>query len=135
MGVLAKRILLVCVLGISVAACRQPQPINNVNNHAIPGMAQQKLTEEKIGELIVRAAVATDWSIEPIGVGRYRITTRWREFSAVSEIAYTRQSYSIQLDHSRNLKEKNGMIHPRYNQKIQTLTVEIDRQLTLAALN
>ena len=131
----AKRIALVFVFGLLVASCRQPQPINNVGSHAVPIIAQQRLNEEKIGELIVRAAVTNNWSVEPIGTGRYRITTRWREFSAVAEVAYTRQSYSIQLDSSQNLREKSGMIHPRYNEKVNALTIEIDRQLTLAAVS
>ena len=134
-GISAKRIVLICVLGLFVASCRQPQPINNIGSHQVPHIAQQRLSDARIGELIVRAAVTNDWSVEPIGTGRYRITTRWREFSAVAELAYTRQSYSIQLESSQNLKEKNGMIHPRYNQKVHALTIEIDRQLTIAAVN
>ncbi|MBI3503622.1 MAG: hypothetical protein HY059_02175 [Proteobacteria bacterium] len=134
-GISAKRTALICALGLIVASCRQSQPINNVSNHVVPGFAQQRLSEEKVGELIARAAVTTNWSVESAGTGRYRVTTRWREFSAIAEVAYTRQSYSIQLDSSQNLKEKNGMIHPRYNEKVRALTFEIDRQLNLAAFN
>src|SRR4249919_2067545 len=92
-----KHLVAICAIGLAVSACQRTESIYNVENRTAAVPTSTSPSSEIIGDAIVRAAAATGWSLEAIEPGQYRGTTRWRAHSAVINITYTDQSYSIVL--------------------------------------
>jgi hypothetical protein len=127
-----KHLVAICAIGLAVSACQRTEPIYNVENRPAAVPTSTSPSFEIIGDAIVRAAAATGWTLEAIGPDRYRGTIGWHTHTAVVNITYTDQSYSIVLDQSQNLLEGDGQIHRNYNRRVAQLEAEIDRQLSPA---
>lgn len=123
--------MLVCVL-FMMAGCARTQPVYNVKEH-IGSSVSQKISSSQIGKIIVAAARAQKWDIRADGVNKYRASIAWRDHSAVAEISYTASNYEINLLSSKNLLGGNGMIHKKYNQRVQKLKRAIDRKISEAS--
>lgn len=128
-----KHLVAICAIGLAVSACQRTEPIYNVENRTAAVPTSTSPSSKIIDDAIARAAAATGWTLEAIGPGQYRGTIGWRTHTAVVNITYTDQSYSIVLEQSQNLLEGDGQIHRNYNRRVEQLEAEIDRQLSLAA--
>ena len=53
-----------------------------------------------------------------------------RSHEVLIEITYDAKEYSIKYLNSKNLNDKNGLIHPKYNSWTQDLRMDIHRKLT-----
>lgn len=122
------RILAVIIAASGVVACNRQQPVVTVEDVRIPKPAE-KLKLDQIKDNIIQAALDRGWLVNEVGPGELRVTLKWKDHVAISSILYSRETYSIKLVSSKNLKEQNGMIHRKYNQEIQALEAEIDKRL------
>lgn len=121
-----KALLLVALVGLP--ACNRNQPVYNVQDNKIPKPAVT-MSLDKIKENITLAAIDRGWRVEDVNPGELRITLRWKGRSAVSNVYYNKETYSIKLDSSQNLKERDGTISKKYNAEVQLLETEIDKRL------
>jgi hypothetical protein len=78
---------------------------------------------------IVRAGSALGWIMKDDGPGRITGTLMLRTHTAVVDIPYSANDYSILYKSSVDLKEANGQIHKNYNGWITNLTRGINAQL------
>jgi hypothetical protein len=124
---------IVLVMALAVVACNRVEPVYNVEEDAIPDDAQPKLSSEQVGNIITKVAVAKGWTVHKVKPGELRCTIKWHDHSAVAIITYSKMNYSIELDSSQNLKEADGMIHRKYNERVQELQNEIDLKLSQTA--
>ncbi len=120
------------VMVASLSACHHVDPIYNVTADPIPGNVQSKLSLTQVEMIITDAATAKNWQVKKIKSGELRGTIKWRDFSAVSTILYSKENYSINLVSSQNLDEKDGKIHHKYNEYVKQLQTEIDTRLAQA---
>lgn len=120
-----KVVLLTCAF-FMMAGCARTQPVYNVNE---PIGTYQKISSSQINKIIVAAAKELGWSIKADGPNKYKASVSWRNHSAVAEISYTTSNYKITLLSSQNLLEGNGMIHKKYNERVQALKNKIDSKI------
>lgn len=127
----------IIIAGISIGllgACSRLQPVYNVQE-PLQTASSKSIASEKVGKIISHAAVQQGWKIKSTGVGKYKASIAWREHSAVADIEYSSNSYSINLASSENLLEGKGQIHRKYNQYVRSLKIQIDHDLAAAGIN
>lgn len=105
-------------------------PIMNVDNTPITTVTGKQLTGEQVRAAIVRAGSSLGWQMKEDGPGKLVGTLNLRTHTAVVDIPYSPNSYSIKYRSSVNLGEANGQIHRNYNGWVQNLTQRINAQLT-----
>jgi hypothetical protein len=105
-------------------------PIQNVNNAAVTNAAGKALSADQVREAIVRAGAALGWQMKDDGPGKIMGTLQLRKHTAVVDVPYSSNSYSVNYKSSVNLDEKDGKIHKNYNGWIQNLTRGINAQLS-----
>lgn len=115
----------------AVAGCAGHAPIMNVDA-ATTNQTGKSLTHDEVRAAIVRASASLGWQIKVEGPNLLVATITLRAHSAVVEIPYSANSYSIKYRSSVNLDEKGGTIHKNYNGWIQNLTKGINTQLSLS---
>lgn len=129
-----RKLLAIGAIGILLAACHQ-EMVYEVKDRPIPLVAQKALNDAQLEKVIIQAAMAKNWQVDVIRPGQLRATLRIRDkHTAVSDIMFTAQSYSIFLNSSDNLKQDDsGRIHQTYNRAVHALEDEIDRSLYRAS--
>ncbi len=118
-------------LFLVLAGCNHTQPIYNVEQEAVPVSARQKVSTEQVGAIIVKVASNEGWIVEKTKPGLLHCKLNWREHTAVVDIVYSDKDYSIHHVSSENLKDQDGKIHRKYNERIHQLQDEIDRALSI----
>ena len=78
---------------------------------------------------IQRAGKSLGWYINPEGPGHLVGRLPLRTHLAVVDIEHDAKSYSIKYRESANLNAGHGMIHPNYNEWVQSLDRAIRSQL------
>ena len=120
----------IIVLGISFAvalgACASI-PILNVNDAQIA--TGKSLQVNQVRQAIVTAGSALGWKIVDSKPGLLEGTLRLRDHTAVVEIPFTTDKYSILFKSGVNLNEKDGQIHKNYNGWVQNLEKSINAAL------
>jgi hypothetical protein len=120
----------IIAITVMLTACHRVEPIYDIANSPISVSVDHKYTQEKVGEIITQAALSKGWLVEKVKPGVLRATIKWKEFSAVSSIHYSKTDYSIQLVSSDNLDQKDGKIHHKYNEYVKALQNDIDKNLS-----
>ena len=121
--------LAVLAVVLAVAGCNAV-PILNVKDAAVSGSSGKAMSNAEVRSSILRAGAALGWQMKDEGPNMLVGTLLLRDHSAVVEIPYSSNAYSIQYRSSTNLKESGGNIHKNYNGWIQNLTRGINAQLT-----
>jgi hypothetical protein len=121
-----KIVALALVAGL--AACTAA-PIYNVENATVVSGAGKPYSATEVRAAIVRASTKLGWQMRDEGPNKLVGSIQLRGHSAVVNIPYNSQSYSILYRSSTDLGEKDGKIHKNYNGWIQNLTREINSQL------
>jgi type II secretory pathway component PulK len=121
--------LVVSLALFTVIGCTST-PIHNVNNAAVTHAAGKALSADQVRQAIVRAGAALGWQIKDDGPGKLTGMLQLRKHTAVVDVPYSSNSYSINYKSSVNLDEKDGKIHKNYNGWIQNLTQGINAQLS-----
>jgi len=100
------------------------RPIYNVESRSFVDSG----TLEARRNQIMRAGAGLGWEMEPVRPGLIRATLRLRSHVAVTEIAYTADTFSIRYVDSTNLQYDGTDIHRNYNSWIQNLERAIIQQ-------
>ena len=114
---------------LTIAGCGAV-PIMNVKDAAITSASGKPMSNAEVRSSILRAGTALGWQMKDEGSNMLVGTLLLRDHSAVVEIPYSSNTYSIKYRSSTNLKESGGNIHKNYNGWIQNLTRGINAQLT-----
>jgi hypothetical protein len=130
-----QKLSILFVIAMTCAACTRVEPVYNVEDAPVPVSTQQKLSSEQVGKIIAKAALEKGWTATEVKPGLLHCTLQWHGHIAIVDITYSRKDYSIELDSSQNLKESDGMIHRKYNERVQELQNEIDKKLSQIAYN
>ncbi len=135
MGQVWRKFGIILVMVAAFASCARVEPVYNVEEDVVPAGTHQKYSSEQIGKMIAKTAIEKGWAVNEVKPGQLHCTLKWREHSATADITYSNKEYSIELDSSQNLKESDGMIHRKYNQRVRDLQNAIDKKLSQAAYN
>ena len=112
------------LLGLTAGLSACTRPIYNVASRNFVDTAP--LTARR--NQIMRAGAGLGWDMEPVSPGLIRATLHLRTHVAVTEIAYTADSFSIRYVDSTNLQYDGTSIHKNYNGWIQNLERAITQQ-------
>lgn len=119
---------LTCAALLSVSACSMmSEPIYNAKT-----VMPQTYSAQTMEKAITEACIDRGWVVTETAPGLVRAQLNLRTHEAVVDIAYTDQQYSFQYVSSKNLNEKNGEIHNKYNHWINNLDYDIRRNLMRA---
>ena len=117
-------ILLLPVILLS-ASCRKA-PMLNLFNQGSP----QKVTMAQMETAILEAGKSLNWRMAKMQPGLIEGTLLVRSHTAVVNISYSEDKYSIVYKSSINLKaDGTGKIHKNYNAWIRALDQEIRNRL------
>ena len=111
-----------------IAACATP--VLNVTDVPVQTNSGQKASLDDVGKAITRAGVALGWQMKTVKPGNIMGTLNLRSHTAVVDVTYNTQSYSINYKDSVNLKYDGKNIHPNYNGWIQNLDRGIRAQIS-----
>ena len=120
-------IALLCSI-VFTAGCRKRAPVLNLNNNTVASVSENK-SIEKVEKAISAGAASLGWKTEKTSPGLITATLFIRTHTAVVEIPYTLNSFSIIYKSSINLKYRDGKIHPNYNRWVQNLSNAISAEL------
>jgi hypothetical protein len=127
-----KKLLAIVLLAGLVAAC-VTKPVYQVSNRPMPYGAEN-LTIDQVQRAIVAGVQNRGWLVEPLALGRIRATQQQEKLSAVVEIVFDKQRFSIVPVSSSGFREGDGTaIHPRYNLWIRNLERDINSAVNTAA--
>jgi hypothetical protein len=114
------------VAGCSVAANKQP--IYQINNENITVISEE-LPIARVEQAIVKAGVVTGWRISKLSQGLMLGTMTQKSATAMIEISYNTQSYSIRYRDSANMGYDGAVINPIYNTWVEQLNSAIQTNL------
>ena len=118
-------ILSLVLIGL-LSACNTSRPLTNVEGHKIQGLLDEGETLEDVKINIIRAGKLLGWEMEEVKTGMIQGTLRLRAHTAVVNIPYNLQSYSILYVTSINLDYDGKKIHRSYARWVNNLKVKID---------
>jgi len=113
----------------ATAQAARVQPIENIENASIPS----GLDMASVRNAIIEGCGARNWVAKEIEDGELQCTVQVRSHTAVVDINYNTENYSITYAHSVNLKYKDGKIHRNYNSWVQNLNGDIQNALLRAS--
>ncbi len=116
-------------LVVALAGCNSV-PIQNVDQAPAISASGKPLSRDQVRGAIVRAGAALGWQMKDESPNMLVGTIALRNHSAVVEIPYSANNYSVKYRSSANLDEKDGNIHKNYNGWIQNLQRGINAQLS-----
>jgi hypothetical protein len=116
-------------LVVALAGCNSA-PIQNVSQAPAISASGKPLSRDQVRGAIVRAGAALGWQMKDEGPNMLVGSIALRNHSAVIEIPYSANNYSVKYRSSANLDEKDGNIHKNYNGWIQNLQRGINAQLS-----
>lgn len=106
------------------------EPLVNIGSAPIPG----GLDATKIEKGIILGGMQRGWTMTKVADGHLQATLLIRRHTAVADVMWNGNAYSITYKDSVNLDYKDGRIHRNYNKWIRNLDQDIQRallQLTL----
>lgn len=121
-------LLSITMVGFDVKAA----PIYNVTDHPIAA-SSHKLSQSKIANVIIGAGLKRGWKMQKTSNSTILARLDLRSHVAVVDIQFSRRSYNITYNSSKNLRYNNGNIHRNYNNWIKNLEKDIAVALHEAA--
>jgi hypothetical protein len=121
--------LAVLALAVALAGCNS-MPILNVSDAPAINASGKPLSRDQVRGAIVRAGASLGWQMKDESPNMLVGSIMLRTHTAVVEIPYSANNYSVKYRSSTNLNEANGNIHKNYNGWIQNLTRGINAQLS-----
>jgi hypothetical protein len=116
-------------LAFALAGCTTA-PILNVSEAPANSASGKPLSRDQVRTAIVRAGASLGWQMKDESPNMLVGSIMLRNHTAVVEIPYSANNYSVKYRSSTNLNEANGNIHKNYNGWIQNLTRGINAQLS-----
>ncbi len=112
----------------TAAQAARVEPIQNIDNAAVPA----GLDMTAVRNAIIDGCSVRSWVAKEIEDGTLQCTVQVRSHTAVVDISYSTDDYSITYAHSVNLKYEDGKIHRNYNSWVQNLNGDIQNALLKA---
>ena len=124
------KVIVSSALVLLLSACTLP-PIRNVEDAPV-NTSNSNYDLSDVTKAIQRAGVGLGWQMKEQTPGHIVGTLHVRSHTAVVDITYTLDDYSINYKSSTNLKydPTNNTIHRNYNSWVQNLTNAINVQLS-----
>jgi hypothetical protein len=123
----------VAFLPISAAHAARTAPMVTLENVAATSVDGKPLTAEQVKKAIISGAASKQWIASVEGPNTIRATHTRGRHSAVVDIVYTANSYSIRYVNSVDLnyggRDGGQIIHPTYNNWVNNLRQAIDAAL------
>ncbi|MEJ2456472.1 MAG: hypothetical protein P8103_20310 [Candidatus Thiodiazotropha sp.] len=116
------------VFTMALIGCRTA-PVYNVTD--APINASEKATAEDVKKAILSAGAGLGWQMKEVEPGHIVGSLFLRKHSAVVDIPYSTESYSITYKDSTELKYDGTNIHGNYNGWIQNLDRAIQARLSM----
>jgi len=113
----------------ATAQAARVEPVQNVENAPVP--AGLDLTA--VRNAIIDGCSVRSWVAQEVEDGMLQCTVQVRSHTAVVDISYSTENYSITYAHSVNLKYEDGEIHRNYNSWVQNLNGDIQNALLKAS--
>ena len=117
---------LVVALGIG---CRMSL-IKNIADEPMSFNTDKKPSMEEVEKAIIRAGASLGWRIKSQSSGNLNGVLRIRKHTAIVDIKFDTENYSITYKDSTNLKYDGTNIHSNYNGWIDNLSNAINAQLS-----
>lgn len=127
------KLKLIGVLVTAIAlttSCSRNAKLIETPTMLIPG--GKHLSDNQVKKAIIKAGKERKWSCASEAPGVVLCIYNARNVSATVKVLHTSDQFTIQHVSSTNLKEKNGKIHPKYNQWVSNLKTEIMAKLSEA---
>lgn len=122
-------IVVALVAVVALAACARTAPIHNVTDVPISPVANQAMTAADVERAIKRAGAQLGWQMKTVKPGLIEATLNLRTHTAVVDIPFSPNSYSILYKDSSNLQADGTVIHSNYNGWVSNLDRAIRTQL------
>lgn len=122
---------LLLTLGLLVAACARTLPVYNVIDAPVLTASGRSPSVDQVRNAIVTACRAKGWIVEPQEDGHFTATARVRKHTAVVDIRYSTQRYTITYKDSEVLLYDGRTIHRNYNKWVQLLEQKINGELQM----
>ena len=120
------RLLLLALLMLALAlsvGCRRPAPIYNPTNVELPSHSRR--TMDNMTSAIKSACTARGWTASEESPGRIIASYSTRGHTAIVNIDYNVNNFSISYRDSMNLGYEGAYIHTNYNKWVKNLEQEI----------
>ncbi len=128
---LKKTLLLLPLLFVTftMTGCKS-QPVKNIESNAVPSTVK---SANDVKDAIIRAGSSLGWVITEKDASTLQGTLLLRSHLAKIKIPYSKSSYSLLYQESRNLEfnPEDKTIHSNYNGWIQNLDRNIQIQLSV----
>ena len=125
----AKSLLAVSIAAtLALAGCARTAPITTLDNVPVT-TSTGKASAAQVRTAIMAAGTSLGWQIRDGGPGVMEGALNLRGHSAVVDIPYSSNAYSIKYKRSENLNESGGTIHSNYNGWVQNLDRAIRTEL------
>jgi hypothetical protein len=113
--------LVVAAIAMGPAGCARTAAVKNLDNIPVTTSSGKPMSAAQVRTAIIAAGTSLGWKFADAGAGKLEGTISLRTHTAVVEIPYSPQTYSIVYKRSENLTEANGQIHNNYNGWVQNL--------------
>ena len=125
-----KIILIVLALVVALGIGCRSSIVKNVHDVPMMFTAENKPSIEQVKKAIILAGSGLGWRIKSQSPGNLIGTLNLREHTAIVDIKYTTENFSITYNSSTNLNYDGTNIHSNYNGWIQNLEKAIIVQIT-----
>ena len=125
-----KIILIVLALVVALGIGCRSSIVKNVHDAPMPFTTENKPSIEQIKKAIITAGAGLGWRIKSQSPGHLIGTLNLREHTAIVDIKYTTENFSITYNSSTNLNYDGTNIHSNYNGWIQNLEKAIIVQIS-----
>lgn len=123
-------IWLVVLLAAGLSACSTPKVhIRDYPEIPISAPSESGYTLDEVRTAIVRAGLEKGWEMETVSRTQISGTLHVRSHTAMVDIRYDTDGYSIKYRDSRNLERDGRYIHPNYNLWVKHLARAINERL------
>ncbi len=122
--------IILSALAILLVACLAGRPIQNIENAPVnASVSNYDLSD--VTKAITRAGIGLGWQMKEETPGHIVGTLHLRKHTAIVDITYTLDDFSINYKDSTNLKYDpgNNSIHSSYNKWVGNLRNAIDAQI------
>ena len=130
-----RTMLIVAAAAILVLGGCRSSPVQNIQNAQFGSptyASSSNLTLDDYERAIIRAGAQRGWTFERVEPGHLigTVVVRGRH-TAVVDVTFTTESYSITYNSSRNLNHDSatGEIHSNYNSWVENLRGDIQREV------
>lgn len=122
-------ILTAFALLVLFSARARTQPVLNITDEPVVTGSGETPSAAEVRDAIIEACRVKEWLVAPSQDGLVIATANVRKHTAVVDIRYTPERYSISYRDSEVLLYDGKMIHRNYNKWVQLLSERINLEI------